>query len=145
MHTARYERNEAGNGPDVWRGLINGLLIAVPLWVVLGIMPALVLQHWHMDEAASAALMIAAVCEAILVRPHARKFWAGIRRLAYAELQSSPSNQSRRAVAPGSLLRQSLALSALAGAYLQYYFLDVYLQIASLPSLTLFPPATSMT
>ena len=133
------------NGPDVSRGLINGLLIAVPLWFMLGVMPALALLHWRMDEATSAALMIAAVCEAILGRPYARRLWAGIRRAACVELQSSPLNQSRRAVAPGSLLRRSLALSALAGAYLQYYFLDVNLQIASLPSLTVYLPVTSMT
>ena len=133
------------NGPDVSRGLFNGVLIAVPLWFMLGVIPALALLHWRMDEATSAALMIAAVCEAILVRPYARRLWAGIRRDACVELQSSPLNQSRRAVAPGSLLRRSLALSALAGAYLQYYFLDVNLQIASLPSLTVYLPVTSMT
>lgn len=48
----------------------------------------------------------------------------------------------RREIAPNAILRQSLLLSALVGAYLQYYFLDVHLQIASLHSVTVFVPVS---
>ena len=92
-----------------------------------------------MDESTSLALMIAAVCEAILARPYARTLWANLQGNRAFNFQSA----GRRA-AP-SLFRQSLALSALAGAYLGYYFLEVNLQIASLNSLTVFLPLTSVT
>lgn len=44
-----------------------------------------------------------------------------------------------------SLARQTLALSALTGAYLQFYFFEVSLQIASLNSVIVFLPLTSTT
>ena len=190
----RCERDEAVDGSDIGRGLVNGLLIALPLWVILGVVLALVFQHGPMGETSSAVLMIAAVCEAILLRPHVRTLWKRILRYAdfrradpgrntggrrtrsarrvlgapdtlrsafertagrifesiedllrYVKQKSAPSNQARPVVAPHALFRQSLALSALVGAYLQYYFLEVNLQIASMHSLTVFVPVTSMT
>ncbi len=190
----RCERSEAANGFPIGFGLVNGLLIAVPLWVFLGIALVLVFQHGPMEEAGSAALMIAGVCEAMLLRPYARTLCAEIRRYAdlrradsrrdaggrragaakhvlgararlpsalekaagrsfnsiedllrYVEPKSAPSKQASPVVAPHELLRRSLTLGALVGAYLQYYFLEVNLQIAALHSLTVFVPVTSMT
>ena len=190
----RCERSETDNELNIGRGLVNGLLSAIPLWVIVGIGVAAVFQHGPMDETFSAVLMIAAVCEAILVRPYAQTLWArilcyadlyrsasrreasrrqarpvqrvlGVRGrvdsdlekltgqrfhsiedlLRYVEPKSALPQQTRRAVAPNSLFRQSLALSALVGAYLQYYFIEINLQIASMNSLTVFLPVTSMT
>jgi hypothetical protein len=191
---ARCERNEAENEFDIGRGLVNGLLISIPLWIILGIALALVFQRGPMDESIRTALMIAAVSEAILVFPYLRTLFAGIRRradfhhansrrdtvvrearpaphargnrdrpqrdleriagrslnsieelLRYVEPKSVPSHKARRVAAPNGLFRRTLALSALVGAYLQYYFLDVNLQIASLHPLTLGLPVASMT
>jgi hypothetical protein len=46
------------------------------------------------------------------------------------------SGQSSHARARPSLLRQTFELSALVLAYLQYYYIDVQLQILSMPSIT---------
>ena len=78
----RRECWETDNGLGIGSGLVNALQIAVSLWVILGIVLALVFQHGPIGESASAALMIAATCEAILVRPYARTLFAGIRRYA---------------------------------------------------------------
>jgi hypothetical protein len=148
MHMVRCERSEAVNGFEIWLGLANGILIAIPLWIILGIALALVFQFGPIEQAGSAALMIAAVCEAILLRPYMRSLWAGIRRhsdLRYLEPNSALWVQARAVVAPHPLFRQSLTLSALVGAYLQYYFLEVNLQIASLHPLIVFVPVASVT
>ena len=190
-HMIRRECWETDNGLGIGSGLVIALQIAVSLWVILGIVLALVFQHGPIGESASAALMIAATCEAILVRPYARTLFAGIRRYAalhradstrdrdvprarpvprvpggrdsrhseidkiagrhiesiedllrYVEPKQVSSHRVRREIAPNALLRQSLSLSGLAGAYLQYYFVEVNLQIASLHSLTVFLPVT---
>lgn len=144
------DRSDAVDGFDTGPALVNALLIAIPLWVILGVVLALVFQHGTMEEAGSAALMIAAVCEAILLRPllrpYLRKLRAGIRRYAdFRRMDSRRDAGARRARPAHSLFRQALTLSALVGAYLQYYFLEVALQIASLHSLTVFVPVTSTT
>ena len=165
------ERRYAVDGFDIGPALVNGLVIAIPLWVILGVVLALVFQHWPLEEAGSAALMFAAVCEAILLRPllrpylrklqhvlrdqdspqsvlenvTGRRFYSIEDLLRYVESNSAPLIQARPVVAPYSIFRQALTLSALVGAYLQYYFLEVELQIASLHSLTVFVPVTSTT
>jgi hypothetical protein len=187
----RWERSEADNGLDLGRGVINGLLVSIPLWLFSGIVLALLFHHGPMEEATSATLMISMICGAILVRPYARTLWVQVRRYAsshravvrndgekrpvqhaigdrdgphsdlemisgrsfqsiedilrYVEGKSALSCQTRRVVARATLFRQSVALSALLGAYLQYYFLEINLQIASLHSLTVFLPVTSTT
>lgn len=85
--------------------------------------------------------MIAAVGATIVARPFLRALW--MRR--YPELESALILLLRRTQSPLSLARQTLALSALTGAYLQFYFLEVNLQIASLNSVTVFLPVSSMT
>lgn len=85
--------------------------------------------------------MIAAVGATILARPFLRALW--MRR--YPEFKSALIPLSRRSHPPLSLVRQTFALSALTGAYLQFYFLEVNLQIASLNSVTVFLPLSSMT
>ena len=73
--------------------------------------------------------------------PFLRALW--MRR--YPELESAPVPLLRRMHPPMSLARQTLALSALTGAYLQFYFFEVSLQIASLNSVIVFLPLTSTT
>lgn len=173
---------EANHELDVVRGLVHGLLLAIPLWAVLVIVSALALGDGTLDESTSLALMVAAVCESILARPYLRILWARLESHevfghgAGTQTGAQPANQrndrdkhagqgimsiedllrfveSKPAsklrphhaqVAP-SLFRQSLALSALAAAYLQYYFLEVHLEISSLNSLTVFMPVTAIT
>ena len=135
------ERSDTNECFDSARGLINGALIAIPLWLFLGIVPVLVFQNGSIDESISLALMIGAVCGTILARPYLRALW--MRR--HLELKSTPVPLPRRARPPQSLLRQAIALSALVGAYLQFFFLEVYLQIASLNSVIVFLPVSSMT
>ena len=187
----RCEHGESNRAFATGDGLVNALLIAVPLWVILGAVLILVCQHGQVSEGTSAALMIAAICEVILVRRYARAFRLGNLRFAdlyrayttqvtgvqrkraaqtvfgrpggwrrdlemsagrriesmedllrYVDVKRVSSQRTRPAIAPKALIRQSLALSALVGAYLQYYFIDVNLQIASLHSLTVFVPVS---
>ncbi len=177
---ARCGHSDAVGGFEIWTALVNGLLIAIPLWVILGLALALVFQLGLLEQAGSAALMIAAVCEAILLRPLLRPYLRKLRAamhvlrdkespqsalekaagrhyysiedlLRHVESHSPPPIRARPAaarrpvVAPYSIFRQALTLSALVGAYLQYYFLEVELQIAALRPLTVFVPVTSMT
>lgn len=136
----RCEYRQADDGFDVARGALHGLLFAIPLWSVLGIV-AVVVQDGSTSESTSLALMIAAVGATIVARPFLRALW--MRR--YPELESALILLLRRTQSPLSLARQTLALSALTGAYLQFYFLEVNLQIASLNSVTVFLPVSSMT
>jgi hypothetical protein len=168
MNMVRYECSEAADDFDIGRGLVNGLLVAIPLWIIFGFAVASVFQYGAVGETTRALLMIAAVCEVLLARPYARTLWARIWRFAefhrsnlsnetggrrinsiedllrHIEPKPALPRHALRVVVPNSLFRQSLALSALVGTYLQYYFIEVNLQIASLNSLTVFLPVTSM-
>ena len=184
---ARRNHGDSGYKYEFSRGLVNGLLIAIPLWTIIGIVLAIVFEYWPLNATAIAALTIAAVCEALLARPYMRALWSRFRRmdsrrdavgdeahfeehalgvcgnldgsfenlterrfqskedlLPYVTHSLALSLQACRVVVPVSLFRQSLALSALVGAYLQYYFLEVNLQIALMPSLTVFLPVAPM-
>jgi len=65
--------------------------------------------------------------------------------LHYVAAKYPPSRQELPGVLTNALFKRTLALSALVGSYLQYYFWDVNLQIASLNSLTVFLPVASTT
>ncbi len=151
----RVERGAADEQGDIPRGLAIGLLFAIPLWAILIAAPSLVFDRDPLSEGASAFLMICAACEAILLRAHARDIWSAIQHHARGYLANYTHRattrralqlyRGRRAPALPLLARQSLALSALAGAYLQYYFLEINLQIASLSTLTVFMPTSPVT
>lgn len=134
------ERGESDHGLDIARGALHGLLIAIPLWGAFAIATIFVAQGGPAGETASLVLMIAAVGTTILTRPFLRTLW--MRR--YPEIRSRLVAECRRVHSP-LLARQTFALSALTGAYLQFYFLDVSLQIAYLSSVTVFLPVSSMT
>jgi hypothetical protein len=134
----RQQGNGAGNG-ERSHGLVFALLIAVPLWAFIGMAVVLLLFERPLDETESTVLMIAVVGEFILLRHYLRT--------APAE---GPDSVPRARPMPAmhqvvhtrrpALLRQTLTLSALVAAYLQYYFWDVQLQIAALHSVTVFVP-----
>ena len=63
-----------------------------------------------------------------------------IKRLAKAAKRGATASPNpRRALTWSPLVRQTVGLLSLTLAYLQYYFLDVQLQIASLPSAIVLP------
>jgi hypothetical protein len=134
MQSAQRRQEDAVNG-----SLVLGLLIAIPLWVLAGITGILVFQEAPISATQSAILMIAAVCELILLRYYLRSFDAKAR---YRELLARSGLTARR-MSPGLLIaKQALALGALVATYLHYYFWEVQLQIASLNSITVFIPVT---
>ncbi len=137
----RCEHRQADDGLDIARGALHGLQFAAPLWIALGIAAIYLVQDGSTNESASLALMIAAVGATILARPLLQTVW----KRWHPELESALLPLFRRTFPPMSLARQTLALSALTGAYLQFYFIEVGLQIASLNSVTVFLPLTSMT
>ncbi len=136
----RLHQDAAGHG-ERDHGLLLGLLIAIPLWSCIGIAVVLLFLERPLSEAESAVLMIAAVCEFILLRHSLRTFDA---RPRYRALLARYASTARRAGARPPLAKQALALSALVGAYLHYYFWDVHLQIAALPSVTVFVPVQAL-
>jgi hypothetical protein len=110
--------------------LVVPLLISIPIWAVIGVAFVLAYLRRPLSEVESAALVLAAAAEVILLR-HAWRRSGG----RYRNLFSQILSRSRGVLAP---LRRSALLAGAAGAYLHYYYWDVQLQIAALPSLTVF-------
>ena len=119
------------DGSDLVRGVIIALLLAIPLWALIGIALILAFQDSAITRGESAALMVAAAVEAILLR----YAWRAYRpRLPFRDwlahvVFARPTNQA---------FKQTAFLGALVAAYLHYYFWDVQLQIASLNKVTVF-------
>lgn len=137
MQSEQGPQEDAVSGREGTHGLVLGLLIAIPLWVLAGIAVILVFQDAPITATESAILMIAAVCELILLRYSLRTFDAKAR---YRELLARSGLTARRTGPRPPIAKRALVLSALVAAYLHYYFWDVHLQIASLSSLTIFVP-----
>ena len=135
------ERGQADDGLEIARGAFHGLLFAMPLWFAFAVVTVFVLQDGPTSERSSLVLMIAAVAATILMRPYLRALWTR----HYPTIRSMFLAQFRQPRPSLSLARQTFALSALTGAYLQFYFLEVNLQIASMRSVTVFVPVSSMT
>ncbi len=181
----------AAAGDGLASGLLVGLLIAIPLWILIGIALVSAFQKGPIGATISLAFMIAAVCEVILARHVFKEFWTRLWRRRFPVFNRSAWRsahqhiaRTRRTAAVGtsaisyleqiagrrimsvqdllgvigappatrpaaasrtssvrerpSTLRQTVAFASLAIAYLQYYFWDVNLQIASLHSVTFF-------
>ena len=62
------QREGAGDGTGFANGLVIGLLIAIPLWMIIGIALVSAFQEAQDNALVSLAFMVAAVCEAILAR-----------------------------------------------------------------------------
>ena len=75
--------------PDLTYGVANGLLIAIPLWVLIGAVLVFIFQEGSASETDSLAFMIAAVIETVLARYAFRSLWSKLplRQIA-ARLQS---------------------------------------------------------
>ena len=97
----------------------------------------LVVREAPITTTESVMLVIAAVCEVILLRPALRKFDAKGR---FGELLARAGLTSQRSSPRPSFAKQALTLSALVATYLHYYFWDVQLQIATLSSVRVFVP-----
>jgi len=137
MPIDRLARDGVANTEDLRQGVVYGLLISIPLWACVGVGIILLVLERPFNQAESAILMVAAIVELILLRHAWRTFQPRIR---YRELLVRAGASVTGARQP--LLKQTSLLAGLVGAYLQYYFLDVHLQIASLNSVTVFVPVS---
>ena len=137
MPIDRLARDGVANTEDLRQGMVYGLLISIPLWACVGAGIILLILERPFNEAESALLMVAAIVELILLRHAWRTFQPRVR---YRELLVRAGASVTGARQP--LLKQTSLLAGLVGAYLQYYFLDVHLQIASLNSVTVFVPVS---
>jgi hypothetical protein len=128
-------------GFGVARGLKLGLLLAIPLWLAMGGLALPLFGASPIAETLSVVCMIAAVSEAILVR----SIWRADRVTASRLTVNAVASIFREiGHAGGTTLSRAMALGALAGSYLYYYFCEIQLQIASLNSLVVFIPVPSL-
>jgi len=135
MKPERQAQRDVESGRGSAYGLALALLIAIPFWVAVGLGLTWGLQGTPITQTQSALLMIAVALEVILLRYVLRASGAAQRgRMLIAS--HGVAVALMRPWPP--LTKRTVALSALAGAYLQYYFLDVYLQIESMRSVTVF-------
>jgi len=135
MQMKRRQLDAPGNSGALRQSVVNALVLAIPLWAGIGVAFILLVLERPIGEAESTVLAIAAACEFLLLR-HFRR--TARTRAPDSEPLARPVPAMRRPSPGRALAKQSLALSALVGAYLQYYFWDVQLQIASLHSVTVF-------
>ena len=135
------QRDIAGrNAPDrrgMAYGLALALLVAIPFWMAVGLALILAYQSGPITQSQSAVLVVAAVAELVLLQYVLRASGAPAGGLGEFAGRSVAVVFRRR---KDPLLRQAVMLSALSVAYLQYYFWDVYLQIESMNSVTVFLP-----
>jgi drug/metabolite transporter (DMT)-like permease len=131
---------QGGNGRfKLVQGLVSGTLLSAPLWVCIGVAVAVVLQDGPITRLQSAILFLAAAIELVLLR----RTWRAIKPPARSRA-SAP--QPRAFVAAVGLSRPKplLLLLGVVGTYLHYYFWDIQLQIASMPSVTVFVHAPAL-
>ncbi|MDH4095987.1 MAG: hypothetical protein OEV81_14525 [Betaproteobacteria bacterium] len=119
--------------------LVVPLLISIPVWAAIGVAIVLVYLDRRLSEVESAVLVLAAAAELALLRHAWRRHYFSPRRGASPV---RPVAGQGRAWLP-SMRRPALMVGA-AAAYLHYYFWDVQLQIAALPSLTVFARAPAI-
>jgi hypothetical protein len=131
MQSAQRRQEDAVSG--------NAETHSVVLGVLAGLVVILVAREAPVTATESAILMIAAVCEVMLLRHALRNVDAKAR---LRELLARAGLAARRSGTRPSIAKQALALGALVATYLHYYFWDVHLQIASLNSVTVFVPVT---
>jgi len=118
-------------------GLLSGALLSIPLWVCIGIAVAVIVQDGPISALQFVFLLISAAAELVLLR---RSWRFGLRRLRPSV--HAPHPGAAAVVARLSRFRPLLLLMGLTGTYLHYYFWDIQLQIASMPSITVFVHAS---
>ncbi len=122
---------EDGGGGDFILGIFFALVLAIPLWAIIGFAAILLFQDGPFTRGQTAALVTAVAVEGILLR-YAWRAWRpqlGLRRLLARAIAARPAQP---------LLKQTAFLGGLVAAYLHYYFWDVQLQIATLNRVTVF-------
>lgn len=87
-----FQQEAPGRGPSLTRGVVSGLLIGIPLWVLIDVVLVRVFQEGPLSEATSLVFMIAAVCEAILARYALRTYWPGLWRHGLFALTGGAEN-----------------------------------------------------
>lgn len=107
---------------------------AVVLGVLAGLLVILAVREAPITATETVILLLAGVCEVMLLRHSLRNFGA---RVFYRKLLA-------RAGLSAPFAKRASALGALAATYLHYYFWDVHLQIASLNSVTVFVPVSAI-
>lgn len=123
-------------GGGKWRRLIDGVLNFVPLWVCIGIAAFVLVQEDRMGGLAGMLLLATAALGLFELR----RYWTAppARRPAFAPRPVPALMTPRRS---RFQVKQTLMLLGLVGAYLHYYFWDVQMQIAMLPTVTVFAAA----
>lgn len=80
-------------------GLQVGLLIAIPLWILIGIALVSAFQKGPIGGAISAAFMLAVVCEALLARRTFKEFWSRLWRRWFPVFNRSAWRNAHRHIA----------------------------------------------
>lgn len=127
MHNARFVH-----------GLKVALLLSIPVWMIAGLTAILTLQDSPITAFECVALMCMAGAELLLLRHFMNS------RAAPAQAPVQGGILAKIGMPWPSMVKRSLALSAMSVAYLQYYYLDVQLQIAALHSVTVFVPVNAL-
>jgi len=132
-------RERGDGGFKLIQGLVSGTLLSVPLWVCIGVAVAVVFQDGPITRLQSAILLLAAAIELVLLR----RTWRAINPRTRSR---APAPQPRAAVTAVRLSQPKplLLLLGVVGTYLHYYFWDIQLQIASMPSVTVFVHAPAL-
>ena len=112
-------------------GLVIAALLSIPLWAAIAAIAIAFLQEGPLSAVQSAAFVIAAAVEAILLR------YVWRRHALKAHVSAFFARTAQRAIRR-PFLRQAALLGGLVVAYLHYYFWDVHLQIAQLNHVTVF-------
>jgi len=135
----RVPRNPLHN-PRFVHGLKVALLVSIPVWMAAGLTAILTLQYSPISALECVAFMCLAVAELLLLRDILNP--RGAQAQWPAPVQSSIL--ARSGMPWPSMVKRALALSGISVAYLQYYYLDVQLQIAALHSVTVFVPVNAL-
>lgn len=104
------------------QGLLSGVLLAIPIWIGIGIGVIAFVLHRRFTASEMLILAVAAAIEFLFLRY--AWGWLGW----------------RFGLRTWSGLKRAVLLSGVAVAYLHYYFWDVQTQIAMLPTVTVFVP-----
>jgi hypothetical protein len=131
MHSERPAPQEEIEGGTLVEGVVFAALLSIPLWAAIAVAAIALFQEGPVTAMQSAAFMIAAAVEAILLRFVWRKH----------DLKSRILGVLARTAAPEQwrpVLRRAAFLGGLVAAFLHYYYWDVQLQIAQLNRVTVF-------
>jgi len=115
-------RNGSAQPGPLMQGLLSGLLFAIPIWAGIGFGVIVFVLHRRIAASEILILAVAVAVEIFLLR-HA---W---RELGW-----------RFGLRTWSGLKRAALLAGVTVAYLHYYFWDVQVQIAMLPTVTVFVP-----